>query len=66
MRKAFATALLLVSLVAVAQSPQVTCPVHNVPALFTGNTKTDGSGRTIAYEYCHTQGYGEHCFWARN
>jgi len=66
MRKAFATALLLINLAAVAQSPEVMCPVHHVPAQLTGKTKTDGEGRTVAYEYCHTQGYGQHCFWAHN
>lgn len=63
-RKIVVIGLLLLGSAATAQLPMVTCPVHNVPAYLTGQTKRDSEGRTIAYQYCHTSGFaGEHCFW---
>lgn len=58
-----AIALTLLSMSATAQAPVVDCPVHHVPANFTGRTRIDGSGRTNAYEYCDGGSSREHCFW---
>ena len=66
MRRLWTLAVLLLSLTGVAQSPEVICPTHNVPALFTGHDKKDGEGRTVAYEYCHGTTPARHCFWAHN
>jgi hypothetical protein len=61
-----AISLVLLSLSATAQAPVVDCPVHHVPANFTGRTRTDGSGRTTAYEYCDSGSSRGHCFWGHN
>jgi hypothetical protein len=55
--------LMLLPLSATAQAPVVNCPVHNVPANFTGRTRTDGAGRTTSYEYCDGGDSRGHCFW---
>ena len=45
----------------VSQVPTIICPVHDVPAQFTGRTQKDGEGRTIGCEYQHNS----HSFWTR-
>jgi hypothetical protein len=64
MKKLFA--VLFFGMSAFAQAPTVTCPTHHVPAQVTGRTKTDGSGRTIAWEYCHGTAPSQHCFWGHD
>jgi hypothetical protein len=66
MKKICAMGILLTCFSAVAQAPSVICPIHNVPAQITGHTKTDGEGRTIAWEYCHSGVNTQHCFWAHD
>lgn len=56
----FVIAVLLgVCLLALSQVPIIICPIHHVPAQFTGRTKKDGEGRTVACEYHHDS----HDFW---
>lgn len=66
MRRLLALAVLLCSFPVVAQAPSVICPIHHVPAQITGRTKTDGEGRTTAWEYCHGDGSSHHCFWGHD
>jgi hypothetical protein len=66
MKRLFVLAWMFLSLAATAQTPVVMCPVHNVPAQITGQTRKDGEGRTIAWEYCHGSGSDRHCFWGHD
>jgi len=66
MKKICVMGILLFCFAADAQAPSVICPIHNVPAQITGRTKTDGEGRTIAWEYCHSGVNTRHCFWGHD
>lgn len=62
----FAFALVLV-FPAIAQAPSLKCPIHNVPAFYTGKQKTVGNypnGNTTYYEYCDNGNSSGHCWWS--
>jgi uncharacterized protein (UPF0333 family) len=63
MKRKFAVVLLLVVLAAGAAmlyAADVTCPIDHSSAYFTGNTKTDVSGKLLKEYKCNMYG---HLFW---
>lgn len=58
--------VIALALPAMAQAPALECPVHKVPALYTGKQKTQGNyphGNTTYYEYCDNGKSSGHCWW---